>query len=94
MAVHRLNHAVLYVRDVERTVAFYRDVFGFSQVAGQALYLDDLFSFFAIKPEILSPSNPVPFPAPIREGQTLRLPSRSPSPRSPPRASGDRLRFA
>jgi catechol-2,3-dioxygenase len=34
MAVHRLNHAVLYVRDVERTVAFYRDVFGFSQVAG------------------------------------------------------------
>jgi catechol-2,3-dioxygenase len=34
MAVHRLNHAVLYVRDVERTVAFYRDVFGFTQVAG------------------------------------------------------------
>ena len=34
MAVHRLNHAVLYVRDVEKTVAFYRDVFGFSQVAG------------------------------------------------------------
>jgi catechol-2,3-dioxygenase len=34
MAVHRLNHAVLYVRSVERTVAFYRDVFGFEQVAG------------------------------------------------------------
>jgi catechol-2,3-dioxygenase len=34
MAVHRLNHAVLYVRDVERTVAFYRDVFRFEQVAG------------------------------------------------------------
>ena len=34
MAVHRLNHAVLYVRDVERTVAFYREVFGFTQVAG------------------------------------------------------------
>jgi catechol-2,3-dioxygenase len=29
MGIHRLNHAVLYVRDVERTVAFYRDVLGF-----------------------------------------------------------------
>jgi catechol 2,3-dioxygenase-like lactoylglutathione lyase family enzyme len=29
MAIHRLNHAVLYVRDVARTVAFYRDVLGF-----------------------------------------------------------------
>ncbi|KRE89357.1 ABC transporter ATP-binding protein [Frateuria sp. Soil773] len=41
---------------------------GFSQVAGQALYLDDLFSFFRIQPEILSPPNPRPFPQPIREG--------------------------
>ncbi|RPD85896.1 ABC transporter ATP-binding protein [Luteimonas sp. 100069] len=41
---------------------------GFSQVAGQALYLDDLFSFFAIEPEIRSPGNPVAFPQPIREG--------------------------
>jgi catechol-2,3-dioxygenase len=30
--VHRLNHAVLYVRDVERSVAFYRDVLGFRTV--------------------------------------------------------------
>jgi catechol-2,3-dioxygenase len=29
MAIHRLNHAVLYVSDVERSVAFYRDVLGF-----------------------------------------------------------------
>ena len=29
MAIHRLNHAVLYVRDVERSAAFYRDVLGF-----------------------------------------------------------------
>ena len=42
--------------------------YGFSNVAGQALYLDDLFSFFRIEPEILSPQNPLPFPAPIREG--------------------------
>ena len=29
MAIHRLNHAVLYVSDVDRSVAFYRDVLGF-----------------------------------------------------------------
>jgi catechol 2,3-dioxygenase-like lactoylglutathione lyase family enzyme len=34
MPIHRLNHAVLYVRDVERSVAFYRDVLGFRQVMG------------------------------------------------------------
>jgi ATP-binding cassette subfamily B protein len=41
---------------------------GFSQIAGQALYLDDLFSFFEIEPEIVSPPDPRPFPSPIREG--------------------------
>jgi ATP-binding cassette subfamily B protein len=41
---------------------------GFSQVAGQALYLDDLFSFFEIRPEIVPPPNPRPFPVPIRDG--------------------------
>jgi ATP-binding cassette subfamily B protein len=41
---------------------------GFSQTAGQALYLDDLFSFFEIQPEILSPKNPRPFPKPIARG--------------------------
>src|SRR5690606_9814125 len=41
---------------------------GFSQTAGQALYLDDLFSFFEIEPEILSPENPRPFPSPIVHG--------------------------
>jgi len=40
----------------------------FSQVAGQALYLDDLFSFFEIEPEIVSPENPRPFPSPIATG--------------------------
>ncbi len=44
---------------------------GFSQVAGQALYLDDLFSFFEIEPEIVSPENPRPFPIPIRDGFTF-----------------------
>jgi len=41
---------------------------GFSQVAGQALYLDDLFSFFELRPEIVSPTDPAPVPQPIREG--------------------------
>ena len=30
MPITRLNHAVLYVGDVERSVAFYRDVLGFA----------------------------------------------------------------
>jgi ATP-binding cassette subfamily B protein len=41
---------------------------GFSSTAGQALYLNDLFSFFEMRPEILSPERPLPFPKPIREG--------------------------
>ena len=32
MGIHRLNHAVLYVRDIERSVAFYTDVLGFRVV--------------------------------------------------------------
>jgi ATP-binding cassette subfamily B protein len=41
---------------------------GFSQVAGQALYLDDLFSFFEVQPEIRSPAHPIPVPLPIAKG--------------------------
>ncbi len=41
---------------------------GFSQLAGQALYLDDLFSFFEIRPEIIPPPNPWPFPVPMQDG--------------------------
>jgi catechol-2,3-dioxygenase len=33
MSIHRLNHAVLYVRDTARSVAFYRDVLGFEIVS-------------------------------------------------------------
>jgi catechol 2,3-dioxygenase-like lactoylglutathione lyase family enzyme len=32
MGIHRLNHAVLYVGDLARSVAFYRDVLGFRLV--------------------------------------------------------------
>jgi ATP-binding cassette subfamily B protein len=41
---------------------------GLSNVAGQALHLDDLYSFFEIEAEITSPAEPAPFPVPIREG--------------------------
>jgi catechol-2,3-dioxygenase len=42
MPVQRLNHAVLYVRDVERSAAFYRDVLGFRtkvEMPGRAVFL-------------------------------------------------------
>jgi catechol-2,3-dioxygenase len=32
MPIHRLNHAVLFVRDAERSAAFYRDVLGFTPI--------------------------------------------------------------
>ncbi|MDB5623164.1 MAG: transporter ATP-binding protein [Devosia sp.] len=47
---------------------FQRILLGFTQIAGQSLYLDDLFSFFEIEPTILPPANPKPFPQPIRQG--------------------------
>lgn len=34
--VRRLNHAVLFVRDVERAVRFYQEAFGFEVVAHEA----------------------------------------------------------
>jgi ATP-binding cassette subfamily B protein len=40
----------------------------FSTTASQALYLNDLFSFFEVTPEIMSPDHPRPFPHPIRQG--------------------------
>jgi len=33
MPIHQLNHAVLYVRDVQRSVDFYTDILGFRVVA-------------------------------------------------------------
>jgi catechol-2,3-dioxygenase len=42
MAVRRLNHAVLYIRDVHRSVAFYTEVFGFEvavEIPGRAAFL-------------------------------------------------------
>jgi catechol-2,3-dioxygenase len=36
MPVRRLNHAVLFVRDVKASVAFYGDVLGFAPIEGMA----------------------------------------------------------
>ena len=41
---------------------------GFSQLAGQVLYLADLFDFFEMRPSIVSPADPSPVPQPIRAG--------------------------
>lgn len=47
---------------------FQKILLGFTQIAGQSLYLDDLFSFFEIRPTISSPTNAKAFPQPIRQG--------------------------
>lgn len=41
---------------------------GFSSTAGQALYIDDLFSFLRTEPGIRSPEDALPFPQPMQEG--------------------------
>jgi ATP-binding cassette subfamily B protein len=41
---------------------------GFSSTASQALYIDDLFSFFRTEPGIRSPEEALPFPDPVRQG--------------------------
>lgn len=50
---------------------FQKILLGFTQIAGQSMYLDDLFSFFEIEPTILSPAKPKPFPQPLRHGITF-----------------------
>src|SRR5690606_1664787 len=47
---------------------FHRILLGFTQLAGQSMYLDDLFSFFEIEPTVLAPADPKPFPSPISKG--------------------------
>lgn len=65
MPVRRLNHAVLYVRDVERAVGFYTEVLGFEVahlVAGRAAFLsapdtlnDHDLGLFAVGPDAPGP---------------------------------------
>jgi ATP-binding cassette subfamily B protein len=46
---------------------------GLTQITGQAQYLDDFFSFFAVQPRIRTPARPLPVPSPIREGWSSRM---------------------
>lgn len=43
-----------------------------SLIAEHALHIKDLFDFLAVKPTILSPPSPTPFPRPIRAGFEFR----------------------
>jgi ATP-binding cassette subfamily B protein len=45
-----------------------RTLLALSQIYEQSLYLDDLFSFFAIEPRIRSDPGSPPIPVPVREG--------------------------
>jgi len=45
-----------------------RTLLALSQIYEQSLYLDDLFSFFAIEPRIRSTPGALPIPVPVREG--------------------------
>src|ERR1700730_9575653 len=44
MKVQELGHIVLYVRDVERSAAFYRDVLGFRQISEPTTFPAAAFS--------------------------------------------------
>ncbi|MFF4605209.1 VOC family protein [Streptomyces sp. NPDC001339] len=65
MAVRRLNHAVLYVRDVARSVAFYTEALGLTveaELAGRAVFLiapgslnDHDLALFAVGPDAPGP---------------------------------------
>ncbi|MBO0952273.1 ABC transporter ATP-binding protein [Fibrella forsythiae] len=43
----------------------------FSSLTQEAIYLQDLFDYFAIQPAIHSPRTPLPFPNPVRTGFTF-----------------------
>ncbi|MFL5383988.1 MAG: ABC transporter ATP-binding protein [Longimicrobiaceae bacterium] len=49
-----------------------RMLLSFSELYEQALYLDDLFIFLRMRPEIARPAHPAPFPRPIRQGFEFR----------------------
>ena len=69
MAVRRLNHAVLYVSDVSRSVAFYRDTLGFevrTEIPGRAAFLrapdsanDHDLGLFEVGPSARAPEQKV-----------------------------------
>jgi ATP-binding cassette subfamily B protein len=49
-----------------------RTLLSTTELYEQALYLDDLFVFFSMRPAIARPERPLPFPRPIRDGFEFR----------------------
>lgn len=49
-----------------------RILLGFTDISDQAIFLKDLFEFFAMEPSIRSKPNAIPGPRPIREGFEFR----------------------
>jgi len=69
-----------------------RMLLSFSDLYEQALYLDDLFVFFAMRPTIARPAQALPFPRPIRQGFEFRdVWFRYPEPESQANGAGPAL---
>ncbi|GAU85154.1 ABC transporter ATP-binding protein [Bosea sp. BIWAKO-01] len=47
---------------------FERLILGLTQITSQTQYLDDFFSFMDLRSTMVAPSNPRPFPVPMRQG--------------------------
>jgi len=58
-----LGGALLRLRTLLETL-----LLSLSELAAQALYLDDLYSFFNIHPDIVRPADAVPMPDPVKQG--------------------------
>lgn len=58
-----LGGALLRLRTLLETL-----LLSLSELAAQALYLDDLYSFFNIHPDIVRPADAVPVPDPVKQG--------------------------
>jgi len=70
-SVKELGHVVLYVRDLERSVRFYRDVLGWRQVVGDMAFPAAMFSGGRTHHELLLievGSDAAPIPAGRRVG--------------------------
>src|SRR3984893_19293577 len=72
MKVQELGHIVLYVRDVERSAAFYRDVLGFRQISEPTTFPAAAFSSGRTHHELLL-IEVGPDAAPVPQGRHMGL---------------------
>ena len=74
MQIKELGHVVLYVRDLERSAAFYRDVLGFRQVWADGPGPTSMSSTsWCVRPEEKAAAGKLPGPS----AHTCRKPSTS-----------------